>query len=300
MSQTYEPIIPNEYVILKSRDIELRTLSVRKYQTRVSFERQYILESLEKSRLVFGTDFGVVQTYDTENPEHTIRALCGLVGEKNLVLLYPSNQLRYIGLKHVLQTTMMVEFLVDLDSGCLEFLIYGGNQGYQEFQQMLEEHFGIIEKPTELKFSDMGVRRLCEKFFEQLYQVTSKPLHQEGWGTIDVADFKSERGQFIDPFVERMQQIRENENIIIKSFKSVLRNQRIESLGDFYNVKFSLLKDRSGINLTIPELTLPASYSDVDYERVVYDFARYIYNQIIGQEYVYEPIPQDSQLDLFG
>ncbi len=140
MSQTYEPIIPNEYVILKSRDIELRTLSVRKYQTRVSFERQYILESLEKSRLVFGTDFGVVQTYDTENPEHTIRALCGLVGEKNLVLLYPSNQLRYIGLKHVLQTTMMVEFLVDLDSGCLEFLIYGGNQGYQEFQQMLEEH----------------------------------------------------------------------------------------------------------------------------------------------------------------
>ncbi len=60
------------------------------------------------------------------------------------------------------------------------------DQGYQEFQQMLEEHFGIIEKPTELKFSDMGVRRLCEKFFEQLYQVTSKPLHQEGWGTIDV------------------------------------------------------------------------------------------------------------------
>lgn len=300
MLQGYDPIIPNEYIILKSRDVELRPLSVRKYRTTVSFERQHILEGLEKSHLVFGTDFGVIQTYDTENPKHTIRALCGLVGEKDLVLIDQTSRLKYLRLKHVLQTTMMIEFLTDLDSGYLEFLIYGGNQGYQEFQQMLEEHFGIIEKPTELKFSDMGVRRLCEKFFEQLYQVTSKPLHQEGWGTIDVADFKSERGQFIDPFVERMQQIRKNENIIIKSFKSVLRNQRIESLGDFYNVKFSLLKDRSGINLTIPELTLPTSYSDVDYERVVYDFARYIYNQIIGQEYVYEPIPQDSQLDLFG
>ncbi len=66
-------------------------------------------------------------------------------------------------------------------------------------------------------------------------------LHQEGWGTINAADFKSKRGQFIDPDVENMQQIRENQDIIIQSFTSVLRNQRIEPLGNFYEVKFSLL-----------------------------------------------------------
>ncbi len=95
MSQTYEPIIPNEYVILKSRDIELRTLSVRKYQTRVSFERQYILESLEKSRLVFGTDFGVVK-HTTLKTQNTLFGLYANSWKKNLVLLYPSNQLRSI------------------------------------------------------------------------------------------------------------------------------------------------------------------------------------------------------------
>ena len=193
----------------------------------------------------------------------------------------------------------MVEFLNDPESGCLDLLIYGGNRGFQEFFQMVSDHFAISEEPSALRFSGIGTRHLCEKFFEQLYQIVFDPLNQSGWGTISAADFKSTRGQFIDSNVEQMRHVRENEDIIIQSFKSVLYNQRIEPLQNYYDIRFSLLKDRSGIKLTIPELTLPASYSDVEYECVVYDFARQIYYQLIGQENVYEPLSEKPQLTLF-
>ena len=299
MTPQNAPIIPNEYITLKSRDIEVHNLSIRKYRTTEQFDRTNILEGLNKSHLVFGMEFGVIQKYDEDNPKHSIRALCGLVGEKDFVLLEPSSQLKYVRINHVLQATIMVEFLNDPESGCLDLLIYGGNRGFQEFFQMVSDHFAISEEPSALRFSDIGTRHLCEKFFEQLYQIVFDPLNQSGWGTISAADFKSTKGKFIDSDVKQMRQIRENQDIIIQSFKSVLYNQRIEPLQNYYNIKFSLLKNRNGIKLTVPELTLPASYSDVEYESVVYDFARHIYYQLIGQENVYEPLSEKPQMTLF-
>ncbi len=233
MTHGYEvPIIPNEYVILKSRDIELRTLSVRKFRTKVPFDRQLILESLSRGSLVLGMEFGVVQTFDADNPDHTVRALCGLVGEKSIVLLDQSSHLQYLKLKNVLRATMMVEFLNNSELDCLDLLIYGGQQGHKEFRQLLQQYFEIDEDPEPLRFSDIGVRHLCEKFFEYLYQIIFDPLNQRGWGTINAADFKSIRGRFIDSTVEQMQQVLENKDIVIQSFRSVLHNQRIKPLGD--------------------------------------------------------------------
>jgi hypothetical protein len=138
----------------------------------------------------------------------------------------------------------------------------------------------------------MAERRLCEKFFDHLYQIKIDPTHQAGWGTISAADFKSKRGQYIDPNVDRMQQVRNNKDIIIQSFKSELRNHKIDRLDDFYNIKFRLLAD-SGINIAIPALKMPLKTSNLQYETVLYDFARQSYYRIVGNEELYEAIPEE-------
>lgn len=278
----------------------MRNLTVRKYGMNVDYNREVILDGIGKSGLVFGKEFGIIQTYDTDNPDRTIRALCGLVGEKDLVLLDKKNRLRYLRIKHALKATLMVEFLNDPDTGSLNFLLYGSNQGYPEFCMMLEDCFEIFEEPRALKISDIAARNLCEKFFTQLYQVVFDPLNQQGWGTINAADFKSKRGRFIDPNAKQMLQVQENKAIIIRSFKSMLDKQRIEPLNEQYTIMFNILKNRSGIKLAIPELKVPAEYGDLEYELVVYDFARQTYNRIIGVEDVYQPPPRNPQLSLFG
>jgi hypothetical protein len=137
-AMTNAPIIPNDYIIRRSGDQVggKRKLTVRKFSTTQIFQREEILQGLAKSSLVFGTEFGVIKTFptgmlphDADKPEPNIRALCGLVGESNLVLLNAQNELDYIRLQNVLRATLMIEFMADPDSNQLEFLIYGGTQG---------------------------------------------------------------------------------------------------------------------------------------------------------------------------
>lgn len=300
------PLIPNDYVIRRSRNQVggQRSLTVRKFSTTNVFDRENILTGMSNSRLVFGNEFGIIRTFDEDNPERNIRAMCGLVGDKNLVLLnQQTNELNYFRIKHALLATLMIEFMADPDSGLFEFLVYGGKQGRIELWNVLRREFGVVEDPIPRMFSSMAVRRLCESFFNLLYQIIIDPLNQSGWGTINAADFKSSRGQYIDPEVDRMRQVHENKDIIILSFKSEIRNQSMEPLEDFYNIRFSLLRD-CGVNMQVPELKLPLTMSDLEYETVFYDFARQAYHRIIGDEDLYEPMPAETetgpeQLSLF-
>jgi hypothetical protein len=120
MNQDLTPIIPNEYVIRRPRD-EMggqRTITVRKYSTAVTYERTTILSGLALSSLIFGNEFGVIERYEVDSPDHNIRALCGLVGERNLVLLsQQTNRPDYFRIKNVLLATLVIEFSVDQASG---------------------------------------------------------------------------------------------------------------------------------------------------------------------------------------
>lgn len=306
MSKATTPTIPNEYVVRRPQD-EMggqRTITVRKFSTPVDFQRTNILNGVAKSRLVFGNEFGIIESYDEDKPERNIRAMCGLVGPRSLVLLnQQTSKPDYYRIKHVLLATLMIEFLPDPNAGKLDFLVYGGRQGYIELWEMLKDNFGVIGEPTSRVFTDIGLRNLCEKVFERLYQITIDPWYKAGWGTIKAADFKSSRGQFIDPNVDRMKQVLENKEILIQSFKSVLPKQMMTPpLEDAYDVKFQVLKDR-GVSIEIPELKLPANKTDIAYESVLYDFARQTYGRIVGGNKLYEDISDDSesaQMSLFG
>jgi hypothetical protein len=308
MNQSFStPIIPNDYVMRISRD-EMggqRTVTVRQYNTNVPFDRAQIITGITTSRLVFGTEFGVVESYNLNNSEHNIRILCGLVGERNLVLLnQQSNRPDYYRIKNVLLATLMVEFSEGPSSKKIELLVYGGKQGNVELWNMLRNNFGIDAKEVVPRvFSDTGLRSLCERFFQRLYQININPWYKEGWGTIKAADFKSSRGQFIDPNVDRMKQILENKDILIESFRSVLAGQMmVPDLEDAYTIKFHILKD-SGVSLDIPELTLPATKSDIAYETTLYDLAHQTYRRIIGDEELFEAPPEKpdaQQLSLFN
>lgn len=298
------PIIPNSYIIRRPRDQigKKRVLTVRKYSTTVPYERKSIERGLKEGQLVFGSNFGVIQTYDEDDLDRNIRALCGLVGERNLVLLNEqTNELNFLRIKHVLLATLLIEFTPHSDSGKMEFLTYGGRQGRIELWRMLRQHFELTEDPIPRQFTDQAIRNLCDRFFSRLFQITFDPFDQKGWGTISAADFKSSRGQYIDPEVDRMQQIHENTHIVIRTFESELRNQTIDPLKDFYDIRFSLLKD-SGVNMQIPELNLSPGSDDIEYETVLYDFAQQSFLRIIGDEELYEDLPEKDrakQLELF-
>lgn len=289
MSST--PMIPDKYVIRTSREqvAGRRAITVRKFSTSIVLSLENVIDALKQSRLIFGNEFGVVKRYETEEAGDSVRALCGLVGERNLVLLNEqTNELDFLRIKHVLLATLMVEFTVGASG--LEFLMYGGRQGRVELWNMLRENFGLEEEPLSRTFSDRSIRALCERFFDRLFEITFDPLNQTGWGTISAADFKSERGQYIRPEVDRMKQVRNNTDIVIRTFESELRNQTMEPLENSYDIRFRLLKD-SGINFQIPELELPPNASDFEREMVVYDLAQQSYRQVVGTEELYEPLP---------
>jgi hypothetical protein len=292
-------MIPNKYVVRRSREqvAGKRDITVRKFNASTILQEQEILEALEKSRLVFGKEFGVIKTYGPDSSESNIRALCGLVGDRNLILLNEqNNELNYLKIKHVLLATMMLELVSGSEAGELDLLVYGGKQGRIELWNMLRENFGVEGEPSTRRFSDAAVRTLCEEFFDRLFQIEFDPLNQSGWGTISAADFKSGRGQYIDPEVDRMQQVRHNTEIVIHTFKSELRNQSVEPLEDLYNIRFRLLKD-SGVNMHIPELRLPPGTDEFEREMVFYDLAQQSYRRIVGTEELYEPLPPSEQSD---
>jgi hypothetical protein len=297
------PLIPNDYVS-RSNHSELwgqRTITVRKYTASTPLSRSEIIEGIAKSQLTYGDTFGVVQEFDLTAKDRNIRILCGLVGERNLVLISNStNKPEFYTIHNVLLATLMVEFIET--SGKLELLIYGGKQGQQELLNMLKHNFGVVSLTPQI-FTDIGVRNLCERMFDRLFYVLFDPYYKEGWGTIQSANFKSRRGQFIDTRAERMQQLKEDSEILIRAFKSILHGQMLNPpLEDAYNIKFEVLQDR-GVSLEMPELKLPNNKGDISYETVLYDFARQTYFRIIGTEQLVEESSDEDfgnlQLTLF-
>lgn len=293
--------IPEHYVVRASRN-EIggqRNISVRRYATTIPFDRETISKGVQNSRLVYGAEFGIIETYDLDSPDQNIRALCGLVGERNLVLLNEeTNDLDYIRIKHVILSVIMVEFLAN-ENGQLELLVYGGTQGRNQLWEMLKYNFDVNPEPQARYFRPEAVRSLCETYFECLTEINIDPFEEDGWGTIKLADFKSYRGNFILPSARRMREIKDNKNIAINSFESILFDQLMNPMLKPCNVKFRLLRD-SGISMTIPELELPINITDIAYEIHFYDFARQCYNTIIGSEQMFSPIPSgfSQQLSL--
>lgn len=295
----YQSLIPNNLVTRISRDdlAGPRVITVRKYTTKTAYDRQMIVDAIASSRLNLGTTFGIVQTYDISDIDRNPRAMCGLIGERNLVLL-KEDELEYFRVSNVLLATILIEFSKS-EVGNLEFLIYGGKQGKKELLEMLDSNFSIKDPPIPRMFHQNTTRGRCMHFYGELFEISFNPLGQLDWGTINSADFKSERGQFIDTGVERMQQIRSSDSIIIGSFRSMLRNQVMDSLLDPYDIKFHWLRD-SGISIDIPELIVAADAINIKYENIVYDLARQSYKRIIGDELnPYIPIAEDTQLSLF-
>ena len=292
--------IPANYVIRRPSDQigGKRSVTVRKYRTILAFDRSSIVNDLAKSRLVFGMDFGVVRAFVGGGQDSYVRAICGLVGDRDLVLLNgDTHDLDFVRISNVLLATMLIDFIEE--SGMLGLLIYGGHQGQFELLEMLRRNFNI-SSPKQDIFSAVGIRTLCERDFEYLYEVMIDPLLQEGWGTINTADFRSERGRYIDPDVDRMRQVRDNPKIVIRSYRSIRRKQLMEPLQDPYDVKFAILRD-GGVTMEIPELQLPKTLPDLEYESVFYDLARQTYQRIVGDSDPYETIISEPlQLTLFA
>lgn len=300
------PLIPDDYVSRVARN-EVggkRTITVRKYTAIPYQTRTEVVSAIKKSRLTYGDAFGVIQEHDLAEHdlaelERNPRMLCGLVGERNVILIsHTTNKPDYLKLRHVLLATLMVEFIVTDEK--LELLIYGGKQGHSELINLFKENFGITQLLPHV-FTDVGVRNLCENRFDRLFTIDFDPYDMDGWGTIQAANFKSGRGQFIKHEVERMKQIRDNKDILIRSFRSVLHNQMIEPLQNVYDIRFEVLKDR-GVSIEIPELKLPPA-ADLSYEAILYDFARQAYSRIVGEEELQEaesePVDDQGQMKLF-
>lgn len=280
--------IPDHYVI-QANKTEVggqRNITVRRYGTTVAFNHQAITKAIAESELVFGRQFGVIKVYETLNSEHGLRALFGQVGERTIILVNEeTNNLDYFRIKHVLVGTVMVEFLRGVD-GRIELLVYGGKPQHADLWDLLVQNFGINPPPWQQYFEPDAVRSLCDKYFRQLYEINIAPFEQDGWKTISAADFKSYRGQFIDSSIQRMKQVKENREIKILAFRSVVEQQQITPMTASCDVRFSLLKD-SGITLEIPNLPLPSVLTELEVEVVFYDFARQVYGLIIGDRNLY-------------
>jgi hypothetical protein len=282
--------IPDHYV-LQANKTEVggqRDITVRRYGTTVAFNHPAITKAISDSELVFGKQFGVIKAYETSNPEHGLRALFGQVRERNIILINEeTNNLDYFRIKHVLVGTVMVEFLRGAD-GHIELLVYGGKPQHADLWDLLFRNFGVNPPPWQQYFEPDAVRSLCEKYFKQLIEINIAPFEQDGWETIGAADFKSYRGHFIDSSIQRMKQVKENREIKILAFRSLMEQQQITPMVGTCDVRFSLLKD-SGITLEIPNLPLPSMLTEFEVEIAFYDFARQTYGRIIGDRNLYLP-----------
>ena len=181
----------------------------------------------------------------------------------------------------------MVEFLRGVD-GHLDLLIYGGKPQHNDLWHMLFQNFGVNPPPHQQYFEPEAVRGLCEKYFQQLFEINIAPYEQDGWETISSADFKSYRGQYINSKIQRMKQVKENNEIRILAFKSIIEEQQMTPLLKACNVKFNLLKD-SGITLEIPNLPMPSTLTEFEVEITFYDFVRQTYGRIIEDKNLYSP-----------
>ncbi len=277
--------IPDNYVVRadSAETYGRRSVTVRRYSTSIPVDRNEILLGVEKGELQFGKEFGIIKGYDLDEPDRNLRILCGRVGERNIVLVREdTNELDYFRLKHVLLSTLMIEFV--LDSGRrLELLVYGDIRAKNHLWEMLKYDFGINPEPTPRYFRPESVRAICNRFFDRLQEININPQDQDGWETIRAADFKAYRGQFIDPNADRMNQVKRNLDIMIRSFQSVLYEQLMHPMIQPCNVKFSLLQD-SGITFEIPELELPSAISEIEYELTFYDFVRELYQSIVQDD----------------
>jgi hypothetical protein len=290
--------IPDHYVIQtnKAETGGKRNITVRRYGTITAFNHAAIAKAISDSELVFGKQFGVIKEYNTSG----LRALFGQVGERNLILVNEeTNHLDYFRIKHVLIGTVMVEFLRGTD-GHLELLVYGGKPQHIDLWDLLFQNFRVNPPPMQQYFEPDAVRSLCEKYFNRLYEINIAPFEQAGWETINTADFKSHRSQFIDSNIQRMKQVRENKEIRILAFRSVMEQQQITPMVGACDVRFSLLKD-SGITLEIPNLPLPSMLTEFEAEIVFYDFARHTYGQIVGDRNLYlSTRTNESQMKLIS
>jgi hypothetical protein len=237
--------IPEHYIVRASRD-EIggqRNISVRRYSTTIPYDQEAISKGIQNSNLIYGKEFGIIQTYDLDSPDQNTRTLCGLVGERSLVLLNEeTNDLDYIRIRHVILAMIMVEFITN-DNGQLELLVYGGKKGRNELWEMLKINFGVNPEPVARYFRPEAIRALCEHYFERLTEINIDPFEEAGWGTIKLADYKSYRGNFILSSARRMKEVKDNKNIVINSFESVLLDQFMNPMLKPCNVKFRLLKD---------------------------------------------------------
>ena len=242
--------LPEHYIVRASRG-EIggqRNITVRRYATSVPYSRHEIIRGIEQSQLVFGKQFGVIQSYDLNDLSQNVRVLCGVVGERSLVLLSEeTNNLEYIRMKHVILAMIMVEFISN-ENGQLELLVYGGTTGRSKLWEMLKYEFRINPEPVARYFLPEAVRILCERYFNKLTEINIDPFEEAGWGTIKLADYKSYRGSFLLTTARRMIEVLENKNIIIKSFESILQEQLMNPMLKPANIKFKLLKD-SGVSL---------------------------------------------------
>jgi len=281
-------MIPSHYILkLDRQDIaNRRDITIRRYGTSIPFKPDDIKRGLDVNSLSFGDEFGVIKVYPSSEPNN-IRSLWGVVGERNLILLNEeTNELDYLRIRHVLLSTLMIEFFQNTD-GFLELLIYGGRQARNQLWKTLEYDFAVNPSPFQRNFEPDAVRTLCEQFFDSLTSINISPSDQDGWETISVADFKSYNRRFILRTAKRMQQIYDNKDIIITSFESVMDKQiMMPPMTKPSNVQFKLLKD-SGITLSFPPLEVSHTLNELEVESAFYDLARQVYGKIMGDRNLY-------------
>jgi hypothetical protein len=296
-SEDGEAYIPRSYVLLYPDDqaFDKRDITVRKFSTDTPFQYEQITQGLQSRQLRKGDAFGVIQVTKKQTDED-LRALCGLTGVKNFIMIDESDHLKRVGVKNTVVATLMVEFLPNQESGRLDLLVYGGPQGQKELWEMLRNNFGVHTDPIPLYLSMEGIRLLCEEFFEQLFEIVADPTQQDGYGNIIEANLKGNKREYILPSADRMQQIHQNKNIRIRSFRSIILNQSIISLRNRYDIRFRVLKD-SGVKIEMPGLILKKRSDPNSYETVLYNFARYIYGQIVKDRNVYTENEEDIKID---
>ena len=180
----------------------------------------------------------------------------------------------------------------------LGLIMYGGGDIKDDlikamYKTMLNSSYLKI-----VEFDEDMLRKLCfEVYFRDLYDIEFDPAVEKTFGNVHLADYKSKKNERINYQALKIQEIKDNNNIKIRHFKSKVTATH-DKLSKSYDVKFTIDVDGK-ISLNFPKLSWNHGTSSLDAEIYFYEFARSIYDEIINPG-LFKPNKQREVFDFEG
>lgn len=275
-----------------SSDINTYTrLSIVRYEVNYSFNSTNISQHFKKNKLKSGRDFGCIDVKEFQKNVHLLFARMG--DKRHVGAKFNSETKEYLSrnyfkIKNIIVSTTHIDNFPNEDNK-LNLLVFNGGNIQKEVLFSHYKHFLSSSLPKQLKFDEFELRKLCfDKFQDKLIDINFNPIKEPAFGHTQQAQYKSEHKQLLNPDAEKINELKEKENIIITSFKSSVISTHPD-LSELYEIKFTI--DINGkIDLEFPTLTWIDLDSDEEKEIKFYEFARLIYDQIISKElYIIPP-----------